>query len=289
MSFICIPTDFERDNLCYSDLMGITDDPDFIIDRNSFDNFIIMYVKQGILFHEQNNNLFEVHPGQSILVNLKIPHKYYFKPEIKSEILWIHMNGHDVQNVADRINDASPLPFMYNLPDMQDEIYECFNLYQGESADHFALSAKIYTILMRIYRLAQNENLKSQYGGEAAVFRENIQNIISKNILSKIDLQFFADSLNMSKYHFAHLFKKYYNISPMKYIMNEKIKLAKHYLIYTADKITLISDKLQFTSLSHFSNAFKKETGISPEQFRKLSWSASGSPENHIINIKKDD
>ena len=47
------PTEFVRNNLCFSDGMGEESNPSFLIDRSNFDNYLVMFVKEGILHHEQ--------------------------------------------------------------------------------------------------------------------------------------------------------------------------------------------------------------------------------------------
>ena len=48
------PSEFIRANLCFSDGMGIECQGGFLIDRGYFDNYLVMYVEEGVLFHEQN-------------------------------------------------------------------------------------------------------------------------------------------------------------------------------------------------------------------------------------------
>ena len=74
---------------------------------------------------------------------------------------------------------------------------------------------------------------------------------------------------NYSPSRFTHVFTKYLNTSPIKYMTNLKIEYAKKLLAKTNYDLQYISSLLNFSSYSYFSNIFKKNTGYSPLDFRK--------------------
>ena len=53
------------------------------------------------------------------------------------------------------------------------------------------------------------------------------------------------------------------------YVMQVRLREAKSLLQYTDNSLGEISSYLCFSSQSHFQNAFKKETGITPAAYRK--------------------
>lgn len=63
-------------------------------------------------------------------------------------------------------------------------------------------------------------------------------------------------------------FKKYYPMSPMKYVMKEKIKKAQNLLNYSTMKISAIAAECGFSSPAYFSTVFRREVGMSPEEYR---------------------
>jgi AraC-like DNA-binding protein len=52
------------------------------------------------------------------------------------------------------------------------------------------------------------------------------------------------------------------------YIVNEKMKKARHLLIGTTYSITEIADRCGFENVYYFSNVFKKVHGISPAKYK---------------------
>lgn len=71
---------------------------------------------------------------------------------------------------------------------------------------------------------------------------------------------------NMSTLNFR--FRRTFNMSVGQYIVNEKMKKARHLLIGTTYSITEIADRCGFENVYYFSNVFKKAHGISPAKYK---------------------
>ncbi|MFD0712679.1 helix-turn-helix domain-containing protein [Paenibacillus sp. GCM10027626] len=69
--------------------------------------------------------------------------------------------------------------------------------------------------------------------------------------------------------YFAILFAEQTGMTPKQYIISERIKLAKQALL-KGEPIEAIANKLGYTSVHYFSNNFKKETGLTPGEFRQM-------------------
>ncbi|MDD1795501.1 AraC family transcriptional regulator [Enterovibrio sp. ZSDZ42] len=58
-------------------------------------------------------------------------------------------------------------------------------------------------------------------------------------------------------------------ISPKQYLSNRLILEAKRMLAHTADQISLIGDELGFDEITNFVKFFKRQTGLTPREFRQ--------------------
>ena len=70
--------------------------------------------------------------------------------------------------------------------------------------------------------------------------------------------------------YLSNLFSEVTGITIEHYIIAHKIELAKELLLYGEFNLTEISYKLNYSSVSHLSNQFKKVTGLTPTFFKKL-------------------
>lgn len=77
---------------------------------------------------------------------------------------------------------------------------------------------------------------------------------------------------NKSPEYLCRVFKKHLNKTPTEFINDIRIKNAKLTLQYSTLPIIDICSDIGFENISHFYHLFKKETGLSPNEFRKLSF-----------------
>lgn len=93
---------------------------------------------------------------------------------------------------------------------------------------------------------------------------------VKSHLKEKIRLSDVAQRYGMRLSHLSALFKKEYGINFSTFVMNEKIEEAKKLIQYSGDPISGIASALGFSDQSHFSRNFKKYTGCTPSQFRKM-------------------
>jgi AraC family transcriptional regulator len=77
-----------------------------------------------------------------------------------------------------------------------------------------------------------------------------------------------ANLVHLSAYHFGRLFKQTIGLSPYQFILQMKIEYAKKLIMENAGPLGEIAYQLNFSDQAHFSNAFRKATGISPREYQ---------------------
>ena len=79
-----------------------------------------------------------------------------------------------------------------------------------------------------------------------------------------------AHEINLSPYYFQKLYKKQFNISCLKDIINARIEYAKHYLTLIDIPIKSIAENCGYENDVHFMRQFKSVTTYTPSEYRKL-------------------
>ena len=79
-----------------------------------------------------------------------------------------------------------------------------------------------------------------------------------------------SEKLNKDYSVLSNLFSQLEGITIEKYIINQKIEKAKELLIYDELNLSEIAVKLGYSSVAHLSGQFKKITGLSAGDFKKL-------------------
>jgi AraC-like DNA-binding protein len=81
---------------------------------------------------------------------------------------------------------------------------------------------------------------------------------------------YIGEKLNYDYTYLANLFSEVTGITIEQYIITHKIERAKELLLYNDLSLTEIANKLNYSSVAHLSNQFKKVTGLTPTYFKKL-------------------
>lgn len=98
---------------------------------------------------------------------------------------------------------------------------------------------------------------------------ENIEAYIEDNFAKALTLQIIAEDCHGSPYHLHRTFKRITQITPITFLENVRITYAKKLLQNSALSIEEIGKQSGFPNPSHFSTTFKRQTGLSPNHFRK--------------------
>jgi len=126
------------------------------------------------------------------------------------------------------------------------------------------LSLKI--LLMRII---QTQNLALVENGVKGNFRfDGVIEYIKKHLAEKISVDALARECCMSRSAFFQAFKNQFSITPLEFILRERIRLAKVLLGNSQESITAISYQSGFNNLNYFIKQFKKQEGVSPGLYR---------------------
>ncbi|MFN8343563.1 MAG: helix-turn-helix domain-containing protein [Spirosomataceae bacterium] len=82
---------------------------------------------------------------------------------------------------------------------------------------------------------------------------------------------YLSEKLNRDYSGLSALFSAHEGITIEQYIIRQKIERVKELLLYDELSLSQIADALQYSSVAHLSNQFKKVTGLTPSQFKTAS------------------
>ena len=81
---------------------------------------------------------------------------------------------------------------------------------------------------------------------------------------------FISNKLHFDYTYLSNLFSEAEGTTIQQFIIIHKIERVKELLMYQELNITEISYKMQYSSVAHLSNQFKKVTGFTASHFQKL-------------------
>lgn len=94
------------------------------------------------------------------------------------------------------------------------------------------------------------------------------QHYMEQHYMDNITVEKLANLGYMSKSTFNRHFKKEIGITPIEYLIEVRIKMAKLMLKRKENQITEIALRCGFGSSAHFSSCFQKHVGLTPSEYR---------------------
>lgn len=96
-----------------------------------------------------------------------------------------------------------------------------------------------------------------------------IKQYIFDNLSGDLSLEAISGEVHLTPQYMCTLFKKHTGITVVNFILNERIELAKRFIVSLDEPISKISVMCGFDDYYYFSHTFKKITGVSASSYRK--------------------
>ncbi len=131
-------------------------------------------------------------------------------------------------------------------------------------------SLALKELLIRLSQTQARDMLEKTYkelsGGNRLA---RVVQYIKENIRENLQLEELAGEACLSKAHFLRTFKQELGLTPMEYVLKERLKLASKYLQQGEFQIQEVSAMSGFNNNTYFIRAFKQEFGCTPKVFAK--------------------
>lgn len=189
--------------------------------------------------------------------------------------------------------NASPLEILKNMGGEHNWSSEIMNVLKkiyscplkGMSAELYYI-AGAYALMSAVLEMGNGRLPKKSNDYESIVHA--IQ-YIDDNFSHKIKLDELSRLSNMSTTKLKNLFKHFTGCTVTGYILSKKTDYASHLLADSDLSIEEIAKKVGFDTLAGFSTSFKKQTGISPSEYRKrIEFNCLKNP-SKVSNLSFDD
>lgn len=152
-----------------------------------------------------------------------------------------------------------------------DAVFDVFRMEMG-SSDNLQMEMlqmllkRIIILCTRIYK--SQMNLVEINDQNSSILRE-YNFLVEKHFREKHTVKEYADLLFKSPKTLSNVFKKMGTTTPLQFIHNRIMIEAKRLLTYSDQTISDITYELGFSDIHVFSRFFKKNEGVSPQNFRE--------------------
>ena len=206
--------------------------------------------------------------GTMVLYRPKERQEYIYYRDDHPEVYWVHFTGTDVENLLQNynlntqnhiLNTGTSPSYEQLFRRMIQELQLCRPHFEN------VLTLQFQELLIAISRHTNFHALDNAFARKEVEFAVHYFN---ENYNQEIIMKDYAASRHMSVSWFSRNFKRYYNMTPLNYLMNIRISNAKTLLENTSYNITEISSIVGYNNPLYFSRLFHKHEGISPREYR---------------------
>ena len=96
-----------------------------------------------------------------------------------------------------------------------------------------------------------------------------VRRYIDLHFKEALTLEQLAEEGHMNKFYLSHAFKREFGVSPINYMISKRIEESKYLLAETDLSMTQIAQLLGFSSLSYFSQVFRRTQSVTPMEYRQ--------------------
>lgn len=235
--------------------------------RENYSSLLITHIIDGTFTYVKDGKHFTARAGDTIILDCYKPHEYYTNDSFES--IWIHISGANSFDLFQEIekNDMNIVKCR-DIEHIKKLIFRIFDDIKNDNPpSELDMSLTIYKLFAE---LLNPQSIKNKTSYEDSM--QDAKQYIIDHLNEKLTVKNIADALHMSPSHFSRVFRQQTGFSPYDYVLISRLNRAKDYLQKTDMSISQIAYDIGFNSESNFIYFFTKNTGQSPNKFRKLKF-----------------
>ncbi len=256
-----------------------------------FNDLVVTSMLRGKkIMHLFDDPEFVYLPGETVVIPSNVEMKIDFPEASKSnptQCLALAIDHWKINDTLNLLNEKYPKEgnslwtldsenyFFYNNIELASTINKLIKECMSSSITKDVLAD--LTLQELLIRIIQTQTLKSIDDNKKLESNSPISMVlefIRNNIKENFNLKDLSDKAGMSTTSFYRFFKRELGMSPIEFILNEKIKIAKQLLKYPGIQINEVGFQSGFEDSNYFIRLFKKVEGITPKQYQQLNSSS---------------
>ncbi len=202
-----------------------------------------------------------------ILINTNVPHTELSQTNNPLKYIVLGVDGLETL--------AGPSGYtMLHLHSGWEEFTEFLHLMLHEAREKQPGYEKVCRHLLEvvlIYLIRQSDTVLSPKPSAPRTSWEcdMIRRYIDNHFKEELSLDQLASLAHLNKYYLVHVFHKEFGMSPINYLISRRVEESCFLLRETNHNLTLIARVCGFSSLSYFSQTFRRVKGINPMEYRR--------------------
>lgn len=230
------------------------------------DRIELLWVLEGTGKYICNGIIYPVRPGDAVVCNSGTAHG--MEAEAQGILNYIQIFAHSVQIYGMPDNCLVPIgycPVIHRVK-QRDRLEELFFEILAKERLHKTETGALLELIVQLYEIIQNQlpAMPLNIGWRAVMY------IDSHYADTGLTTERIAETLEVNRYNLAKVFKQMTGYSPLQYLTRRRIGAAQSMLLQMDTDMNQIAETVGFGNLKRFSNTFRKQTGILPQDYRNI-------------------
>lgn len=238
--------------------------------RHNF--YLLVLFTNGSGTHEVDFDKFNIKPGSLFVLQPGQIHNWSLSNDIEGYIVFYSQEIYNLHFGNRKIEDYPFYQSVRTNPEIVldkkelDSILPYFELMVKEQINPSILLNLLDCIHLEIAQkyTAQNSHAIHSYNHKIQQF----ESILEKHYQTEKSPSFYAYKMNITLKHLNRICKDILGKTVTELITNRVLLEAKRLLINPKKSINQVADDLGFENYSYFTKLFKKQTGLTPSEFR---------------------
>ena len=201
-----------------------------------------------------------------LIVNANVPHTEI--SSMKSPLQYIVLGIVGLEAASSEEGYA-----MLHIYNGWTELNSCVDLMLQESSKTLPGHEDVCRRLLEVVLIQLGRQQDLSFSGETPGPRaskecEFIRRYIDNHFKEDLTLDHLAELAHLNKYYLSHSFRREFGTSPINYLISRRVDESRFLLRKTDHPLSLIAEILGFSSLSYFSQCFRRVEGVSPTEYR---------------------
>ena len=237
------------------------------LSSESESGYLILYVSEGACRLIDKEDSKRIEAGNIILLSPSEESEYHIEED--AEVYYLRFSGEDCESLLCDLSLCGTNVFFMGKSKEFEETFAAMRMehYFKRRDSYYATSAlllKLLVVISRKYLFVKGEGMPEQAG----MIYQAIESMHLK-MEEGFSLRELAQKSGYSVGRFSHLFRLLVGVAPHEYLTSLRIEKAKDLLVHTHYSIAGIARAVGIEDQNYFSRFFKKQTGISPTEYRK--------------------
>lgn len=249
----------------------------FVEDPHRHDSYLMVFFTNGSGLHEVDFDKFEIKRGSLFVLQPGQMHHWSLSEDIEGFVIIFSQELYNLYFGQKKINEYNFYHSIHNRPEMVFEEYEIlkilpyFNLLIQENDQNNKMQLDKMLNLLDCIHIEISRKYSETYSHQTHSYNIKINTfemLLEQYFRQEKLPSFYAEKLNITLKHLNRICNEILEKTATEVIMNRVVLETKRMLIDKQLAVNEVAYAVGYEDYSYFSRFFKKQTGMSPTEFR---------------------